>query len=128
MRNRRQQALTLSEVILVMGLAAIVVVAMLTLFSQGLRAMTQAQQLEEANSLARELMERLPDRRSRDGVFDGSLPTGQSFGFPPAPYPGRGDLRLRVTGTSLDSRLRRLQVEVVSGGRSLLRVEKVVLK
>lgn len=129
-RLRPQRGLTLSEVILVIGLLAVVVVALMTLFSQGLKALSHAQESENANAVARQLLEQVGPNSS-DGTFDGNLPTPPVNGFPPAPYPAVDRDRhyvLVVRATALTTRLRQVRVEVQQGGRKIVELEKVVLR
>jgi type II secretory pathway pseudopilin PulG len=116
-----RNAYSLLETLLAVGLLALVVVAVLTLMSGGLRLLSQSESVEEANSLAREQVEAIKARIYSPvvGTFDGRIPTAKSNNFPPSPYPYPVGTRSRpyaiqVTVYDLDERLLSVQVDVFS--------------
>ena len=129
-RNRKR-AFSLLEVILTVGLFALVVVGLLVVFEGGLKLLEQAEQAETASSIARQELEQIKLGATVDGVFDGSIPTPPVSGFPPAPYPALTRNRpysLIVRSTSTSSRLRRIDVEVHDGPRTVITMSSVFLK
>ncbi len=90
MKGRGEAGLTLMEVVLCLGLFAIVIVALFTVISGGIGMQRKAEVIELASSVARQQIEALKAEPAiiEEGTFDGRLPDpATSTGFPPAPYP-----------------------------------------
>ncbi len=84
--------LTLGEVIVALGLLAIVTLSLLAAFTSGVRMMSQSTDLSMATDCARDFMETVKSEGydlTAVGKFDGRLPTASdsATGFPPNPYP-----------------------------------------
>ena len=127
------QGLSLLEVIFSIGLVAIVLVALLTVMIGGLKLIEQSERVEVGTGLAREQVEQIKSYLYSpvDGVFDGNTPTPTVNGFPPGPYPKaikNRDYFLVVRVTSLDERLRRVDVEVQSDKQKVVTLSTVILK
>lgn len=75
---------------LAVGILAIAMLALIGVFTTGLKLLAQSRDSQTATQLARELMEqtRASGNVCRTAqVFDGSVPTPPINGFPPPPYP-----------------------------------------
>lgn len=85
-----RRGLNLAEVMLALGILAVAMLALIGVFTSGLRLLAQSRDAQTATQLARQLLEQV---RVSGNVphaaltFDGSIPTAQVAGFPPAPYP-----------------------------------------
>ncbi len=87
----KRRALTLLEVLISLGLVAIALIAIVTVFLTGLRSTRVKEQTAVANDLCHQLIERskgLGGLPTSSMTFDGSVPTPAVGGFPPGPYPG----------------------------------------
>lgn len=127
----RKRGFSLLEVMLTVGLLALVVVGLLVVFEGGLKLLEQAEQTETASSIARQELEQIKLGATVDGFFDGATPTPPINGFPPAPYPAvvrNRSYHLVVRATSTSSRLRRIDVEVHDGARTVITMSSVFLK
>lgn len=108
------------EVILSLGLFAMVIVALFTVLIGGIGMQKKAEILELASSVARQQVEAMKSDLGQivEGVYDGRIPTpATGAGFPPAPYPkvvqGREFWTL-VEVSAFDSRLWSIRVRVFS--------------
>ncbi|MBX3172571.1 MAG: prepilin-type N-terminal cleavage/methylation domain-containing protein [Candidatus Eremiobacteraeota bacterium] len=87
----KQRGLTLLEVLISLGLVAIALIAIVTVFLTGLRSTRVKEQTAVATDLCRQVLERskgLGGLPTSTMIFDGSVPTAAVGGFPPGPYPG----------------------------------------
>ena len=88
---------SLIEVMLALGLVATAVLAIMSVYTMGLRQSVKAEKMLKATEMSREIMERtreldfskIPDTNT---TFDGHLSQSAVNGFPPSPYPKRTDL------------------------------------
>jgi type II secretory pathway pseudopilin PulG len=107
------------EVILCLGLFAIVIVALFTVILGGLRMQTKAEVVELASSVARQQIEAIKNDPMAvvEGLYDGRIPTAPVEEFPPPPYPtverGR-DFWTLVEVSPSDNRLWYVRVRVFS--------------
>jgi prepilin-type N-terminal cleavage/methylation domain-containing protein len=130
---RLTKGFSLLEVLFGVSLVSIVLVALTTVMIGGLRMMQKSEQLEVGTELAREELEQIKTYLYSpiDGVFDGNVPTPTTQGFPPAPYPSAHrtlDYKFVVRVSSLDERLRRVDVEVQSDNKKLVTLSSVIRK
>lgn len=131
--NRR--AFSLAELILALGLAALATLTLVAVLLGGLRLMGRSSDVNDATSVARELMENIRSGNYAhplaNETFDGRANDPANGGFPPAPYPGR-DLHqryfCRVTTRLLDTRRCLVQVEVTGSSGGRVQLESIVLQ
>ena len=102
-----ERAFTLAEVVVALALTTLSVLCLISVLIGSLRLLETSQEVTEATSLGRELMENLQTFHPLpEGEFDGRLnQPPDAGGFPPAPYPGRQlkfDYRARVLVRHLD--------------------------
>lgn len=133
MLSTRSNGFSLLEVLFGVSLVSIVLVALTTVMIGGLRMMQKSEQVEVSTELAREQMEQIKTYLYApiDGTFDGNLPTPTVQGFPPLPYPGLHrtlDYKFVVRVSSLDERLRRVDVEVQADQKKLVTLSSVIRK
>lgn len=119
-----------------MGLTilTIAILALVALFTSGLRLKTRLSQVTVATEIARETLERTKSMGfaalpTGPAFFDGSLPTPlDASGFPPFPYPTRTvEGRIYTVSARVDevvgrSRLKTVLVEVSWGDQSQVRL------
>ena len=110
---------------LALGLVATAVLAIMSVYTLGLRQSSNAEQVLKATEYGREILERckelefaqIPDT---DVTFDGRVPTPASGGFPPDPYPERSDLEAMVIVDQIAPQLKSVYVRVYyEKGRSI---------
>lgn len=120
----KHSALTLAEVIVALGVIALVTLSLLAAFMGGYRVMQQSTQLTMATDTAREFLETtksLGYDQTAVGTYDGRIPAAPdtSTGFPPAPYPvtqrDAADYTLLVTCTQHTPTTRLVTVRVFWG-------------
>lgn len=116
-QSLRFRGLSLLEVMLALGLVSTAVLAIMSVYTMGLRQSAKAEKVVKATEMAREVLEntaalgfdKLPDT---DRVFDGRVDAPQLNGFPPAPYPARDGLEAYVIVDQLGPELRSVCVKV----------------
>lgn len=129
MRSRR--GFNLAEVILALGILAFAFIVLVTLMAGGLRQLSQSAQYSQAQSLARQQLERIRAEcyGLSDCSFDGRIGQTAVNGFPPPPYPGvttDQPYKLVVGVHKLNDRLRNYWVEVYWEPHHHLRAETLV--
>jgi hypothetical protein len=120
------------EVILCLGLFAVVVVVLFSVIGGGISMQRKAEVVELASSVARQQIEGIKSEPGKvvEGVFDGRTPTAPTAqGFPPEPYPkvqrGR-DFWTLVEVSASDDRLWYLRVRVFSDDGELTAMETLL--
>lgn len=132
--KRRPRGLTLSELLISVGLLAVVILTIVGVFIGGLKLMNNSKVRTGASNIARQVLEAIEDEGGfvalpdEESLFDGAVPTPAVEGFPPAPYPvaqadGR-DFTVVVETRNLGARARAVLVTVNWDDRSL-KLEKV---
>ena len=118
------RGLTLAEVILSLGLLAIVGLAMMGAFVGGNQMAQKSVDMSAATDVSREFIEQVKAgsfEKTTVGVFDGSVPTpiDPANEFPPAPYPlvrrNNVDFTLVVTCEDYSVTTRLVKVRVFFG-------------
>lgn len=100
---------------LALGLVATAVLAIMSVYTVGLRQSSNAEQVLKATECAREIMERvreldfdqIPDV---DVTFDGRAGDPQVSGFPPSPYPTRSGVEALVIVDQIAPQLKSVYV------------------
>lgn len=136
-RAKKGGGLTLAEVLMAVGILAMVLIFVIGVFIGGLNLMERSEVHTDASSIGRELLETIEDEGgfaalpSDDVIFDGKVPTPRVDGFPPEPYPvaqrGR-EYTIRVEVRKPPGGERRLGAVLVTvswddGGRGESRIE-----
>ena len=131
----KRRGFSLTEVLFALAFAAVAILTLLAVLIGGLRLLARSQELSEANSVARELMERIKARNYAHPltteVFDGRTGAAPVDGFPPAPYPGRQGKYLyqtRVQVRQLDALRYDVLVQVFWGRARSLEMECIVTR
>lgn len=125
---------SLAEVLLALGLAALTLLSLISVLIGGVRLLETSQEVSEATSVGRELMERIKSRADlpANAVFDGRVPDPpQAGGFPPSPYPARQlkhVYQTRVSIRSLDDWRSQVVVEVFWKGKASLQLATVLVR
>ncbi len=109
--------MSLIEVMLALGLVASAVLAIMAVYTMGLRQSVKAEKMLKATEMSREIMERtreldfskIPDTNTS---FDGRLNQSAVNGFPPTPYPTRDDFKAVVTVDQIAPQLKSVCVKV----------------
>ena len=88
----RARGVTLVEIILAIGVLAVAILGLATVFISGLKLVEASANLTSATNVGREFLETVKEHGysgTRAGTFDGRTPTPPDArsGFPPAPYP-----------------------------------------
>ena len=114
---RNRIGFSLLEVLLVLGLMALLLITLFGLLTRSLLSMSHSEQSQQAMSIAREQIEQIKSRRVpfQLGQFDGRAADAKVSGFPPAPYPGKiqgASYTILVDSRALSDRLLHLRVEV----------------
>ncbi|MGE0490199.1 MAG: prepilin-type N-terminal cleavage/methylation domain-containing protein [Vulcanimicrobiota bacterium] len=117
--NRR--GFTLFEIMIAVGLLAVVVVVLVGVFLSGVKLARESTAVTAATELGRQFLETVEQGgydQMAVGTFDGSVPNlpDAATGFPPAPYPGASQDReqfvLKVTCADHTTNTRSVEVEV----------------
>lgn len=85
-----RRGINLAEIMLAVGILAVAMLALIGVFTSGLRLLAQSRDSQTATQLARQVLEqvRVSGNVPHNALtFDGSTPTPAVAGFPPAPYP-----------------------------------------
>jgi len=88
--NWRRRGINLAEIMLAVGIVAVAMLALIGVFTSGLRLLAQSRDSQTATQLARQVLEqvRVSGNVPHNALtFDGSVPTPRVAGFPPPPYP-----------------------------------------
>ena len=128
-----ERGFTLAEVVVALALTALSVLCLISVLIGSLRLLETSQEVTEATSLGRRLMENLQSFRPLpEGEFDGRLnQPPDARGFPPAPYPGcklKFDYRARVLVRHLDAWRDSVRVDIFWNGRAQLHLSTVQLR
>lgn len=131
--RQSKSGVNLLEVMLALALLGLLAVSLILILTGGLRLLSFSERADVANSLAKEMVERIAEREVEpfEGVYDGRLPTEQIYGFPPRPYPSKSvgnEYRFLVKLVSQDERLWHLKVEVYDGGHRAANLEYLLRK
>ena len=126
--NARTDGISLLEIMLCIGLLAILMVFVFSVIIGGLQMQTRAESVEQASSVAREQIENLKARpfETVEGTFDGKAGSPALNGFPPPPYPSvtRGaDYFIRVEVAAVDERVWYCKVTVESRDHKMTTME-----
>lgn len=87
---RPRSAVTLIEILLCCLILSVAVLSLAFLFLRGLQLQQKSSRILQASQLSQQLLERIRQATQPTAatyLFDGRLPTPDSGGFPPAPYP-----------------------------------------
>lgn len=128
-----ERAFTLAEVVVALALTALSVLCLISVLIGSLRLLETSQEVSEATSLGRQLMEKVQACRPLpEGEFDGRLhQPPNAAGFPPPPYPGsklKYDYRARVLVRHLDAWRDSIRVDIFWNGRAQLHLSTVQLR
>lgn len=128
-----KRGLTVLEILVATGIVAAGILALIGLFTQGLRAVRQAGDLTQATHVGREVLEAIRQGQRLHGFafipagsyqFAGGPPAGA---FPPPPYPERTvqgrHYQIRVSGQQLSATLKSVVVEVAWSESQKIRLE-----
>lgn len=116
-RAHRKAGFSLIEIMLSLALVTTAVLAVMAIYTVGLRQSVRAEKTLKATEMAREILEMsrdlaFDDIPADDLVFDGRIPTPAVDKFPPAPYPARGDFQAEVFVDQLGPDLKSVCVKV----------------
>jgi type II secretory pathway pseudopilin PulG len=112
-----QRGVSLIEIMLALGLVATAVLAIISVYTMGLRQSVKAEKVLLATEMAREILEsvrelsfdQIPDA---DVVFDSRNNDPAVNDFPPAPYPSRDALQAEVLVDQVAPQLKSVCVKV----------------
>lgn len=126
--RRRAPAISLIEIMLCIGLLAVLMVFVFSVIVGGLQMQTRAESVEQASSVAREQIESIKARPFEiiEGSFDGKAGSPALDGFPPPPYPSviRGaEYFLSVDVVAVDERVWYCKVAVETSDRRMTTME-----
>lgn len=133
LRTKDLKALSLLEIMLALAVLAILSLSLILILTGGLKLFSFSERADVANSLAKEMMERIAEGEVQpwEGTFDGRIPSEQIYGFPPKPYPSKvvgREYHYLVNVASQDERLWHLKVEVYEGTRRAASLESLLRK
>jgi len=124
-RSKSLAGYSLSEVVLAILLISLALLSAVGVFTSGFKLLTQTQSQDYAYDLARAVLERTKNLGYAavppDVIFLGGPP--DAGGFPPSPYPSRGDFRLEVLTRTVESDLISVQVTVLREEKPVCRLE-----
>lgn len=115
--GKRSIGVSLLEVLLALGILSVALLGIMGVYAIGMKQSVVAEQSFQATEMGSEILERVgelgfDDLPDTDVVFDGRRGDPAVSGFPPAPYPTRGDLKAEVYVDQLSPTLKSVCVKV----------------
>jgi Tfp pilus assembly protein PilV len=121
--------LSLAEVLVALGLFAMIALGIVAVVLSNLRLNRQGDKMTLATQMARTLLETTKSRTYANitvGTYDGSTPANPTTGFPPPPYPGNAEFRMKVVAADYSPAARSVQVDVSWGTPASVRLYTLV--
>ncbi len=135
--KRLRRGLTLLEIILAIGIVAVAILAMILVFTKGLRLVSQSSQVTGATQVARQMLEVVKERgyaQITTGNYDGTVPDlpNGTTGFPPLPYPSvvlnkiEYTISVEATTAGMPANLIAVKVDVFWNARSKVTMQTYI--
>lgn len=121
---RSTKAVTLLEILIAMCLVSMAVLAILAVYTSGLKLSAKGEKMVKATEIAQSTLEtirelgydKIPEPQTTFSGKKGDPQTDE--GFPPAPYPGESDYPIQVTAGIKETDLKSVTVRVFYNERN----------